>query len=69
MVERVPVTAERLVMRVDHPHAGLGLPVARGIIKEHGGSIRVRSASNSGTTFSVSLPLQRKQAINDGSSS
>ncbi|MEO7199108.1 MAG: ATP-binding protein [Dokdonella sp.] len=50
-------------------HVGLGLPVARAIIKEHGGSIRVRSASNSGTTFSVSLPLQRKQAINDGSSS
>lgn len=50
-------------------HAGLGLPVARGIIKEHGGSIRVRSAPGSGTTFSVSLPLQRKQAIDDGSTS
>jgi two-component system NtrC family sensor kinase len=35
---------------------GLGLSVSYGIIKRHGGEIRVRSESGEGTTFVVSLP-------------
>ncbi len=35
---------------------GLGLSVAYGIVNEHGGGIRVRSAAGSGATFIVSLP-------------
>jgi pimeloyl-ACP methyl ester carboxylesterase len=36
---------------------GLGLPVADGIVRDHGGWIAVASARGVGTTFSVLLPL------------
>ncbi len=36
---------------------GLGLSVAHGIVKEHGGDIRVISEADRGTTFHVFLPL------------
>jgi two-component system NtrC family sensor kinase len=36
---------------------GLGLAVTYGIIKEHGGDIRVRSKAGNGTTFIISLPV------------
>jgi two-component system NtrC family sensor kinase len=36
---------------------GLGLSVCYGIIKDHGGEIRVDSEENKGTTFTISLPL------------
>lgn len=36
---------------------GLGLAVTYGIIKEHGGDIRVRSKAGNGTTFIISLPI------------
>jgi signal transduction histidine kinase len=35
---------------------GLGLPIARRIIEQHGGAIRVESTEGSGTTFTVWLP-------------
>ncbi len=37
---------------------GLGLAITERIIKEHGGKIEVESTIGTGTTFSVSLPLQ-----------
>jgi len=37
---------------------GLGLPIARTIVTEHGGEIKVASGTGKGTTFSVFLPLQ-----------
>lgn len=37
--------------------SGLGLPMARSILKAHGGQIAVVSAENAGATFTVTLPL------------
>ncbi len=36
---------------------GLGLPMAKSITKAHGGRITVTSIENSGSTFTVTLPL------------
>ncbi len=36
---------------------GLGLPMAKSILKAHGGSIAVTSIENIGSTFTVTLPL------------
>jgi two-component system, NtrC family, sensor kinase len=35
---------------------GIGLPVARKIIREHGGRIRIESEPNEGTRFILSWP-------------
>lgn len=40
---------------------GLGLTSAYAIIREHGGTIDVHSATGSGTTFSVYLPLTKEK--------
>lgn len=36
---------------------GLGLPIARDIVRSHGGEIRVETAEGRGTTFTITLPL------------
>jgi signal transduction histidine kinase len=43
---------------------GLGLSVSYGIVKDHGGDIRVRSTEGEGSTFTVILPLKKES---DGS--
>lgn len=40
---------------------GLGLPTARRLIEEHGGTLTVESAAGRGTTFTVSLPTRAEQ--------
>ena len=44
---------------------GMGLSVAHGIIKSHGGSIDVESQSGQGTTFRIYLPKILQHAKND----
>ena len=48
----------------DGKGSGLGLYVAREIVEEHEGSIKVISAEGEGTTFLIRLPI--KEAICDG---
>lgn len=40
---------------------GLGLAVVYGIVKQHKGNIEVEKTSHTGTTFKISIPLEKKQ--------
>jgi signal transduction histidine kinase len=44
---------------------GLGLSVSYGIVKEHGGEITVESEVGKGTTFTIILPVQKKEPSAD----
>ena len=47
---------------------GLGLPVAYGIVRKHGGSINVKSEVGTGTEFEVVLPVTRVEGPDDDDS-
>lgn len=46
--------------RGTHPGWGVGLTVVRGVVEALGGTIGVSSTPNSGTTFSIDLPLDAR---------
>lgn len=46
---------------------GLGLSVSYGIVKNHGGDIRVESKPGAGTTFAIELPIGERQWRRRGS--
>jgi signal transduction histidine kinase/type II secretory pathway pseudopilin PulG len=48
--------------RTERMGAGLGLPIARGIVEAHGGRIWVESEQGVGTTFYFTLPLADRSA-------
>jgi len=45
---------------------GLGLHIAREIVRLHGGEVRVTSREGEGTTFSISLPCRRTTRLPEG---
>lgn len=47
---------------------GLGLYIAKGIVEAHGGHIQVQSEVGDGSTFLVTLPVERPVATVDGAS-
>jgi two-component system NtrC family sensor kinase len=47
---------------------GLGLPLCRGIVEEHGGTLRVTSRPGQGATFHVELPVGTVPAATPGQS-
>lgn len=46
--------------------SGLGLSIVHGIVDRHGGTIHVESKIGEGTTFTVTLPLEREQDAKAG---
>jgi signal transduction histidine kinase len=44
---------------------GLGLSLSRGIVKQHGGEITVRSVVGKGATFTVELPIREAEAAEE----
>lgn len=42
---------------------GLGLPIAKGILEEHGGDIEVASSPATGTCFTLTLPIARHGSV------
>jgi len=49
----------RNAIKAENGGTGLGLFIVKKIIEDHGGSIRFTTRENSGTTFTVELPLKK----------
>ncbi|MEO2026017.1 MAG: PAS domain S-box protein [Fuerstiella sp.] len=54
--DQVFIIFKRLHTRDEHPGTGIGLAICRRIVERHGGSIRLVSDRNEGSTFEFTLP-------------
>ncbi len=55
--ERLASVFERFVKSDDSPGRGLGLPIARGLVRAHGGDLDIERSSPAGTTVVMTLPI------------
>ena len=51
--------------RTERLGAGLGLPIAKGIVEAHGGRIWAESEQGAGTQFYFTLPIDRESPADD----
>jgi len=62
----IPRIFEPFFTTKEEPGMGLGLFICQGLVRNHNGSIEVRSKINKGTTFVLTLPIsQQHQTIKD----
>ena len=54
-----PFHRARAAEESGHKGWGIGLTLVKGIVEAHGGTVRVESGAESGTSFRVELPYQR----------
>jgi two-component system sensor histidine kinase BaeS len=54
--EQIDEVFDRFVKSDDSPGSGLGLSIARGLVKAHGGDLEIVESSPEGTTVSMWLP-------------
>jgi signal transduction histidine kinase len=58
-IPRIFKPFERLHREGEFQGTGMGLTLCKKIVERHGGSIDVKSKTNEGTTFKISLPLKQ----------
>lgn len=47
----------------DHEGTGLGLPISKSIVEQHGGRFMIRSEAGNGTTVAITLPVRSNNTI------